>query len=355
MPFDRGNLEIKYVWECCKPALVQVWSLPKRTVTTHKWENPGGGPPIDKRYVDPKTPKRTATQISAENAEPGPTLMYTGTLRCCSDLHLFPAPIAIPVETRHNPVALSKASFRMRYDRCCGMALCNFGAIRVERGECDVDVLDGIKLDMDYLTPPEQLELAAERYCKNKFSNSSQRLMGVVRDGGCGNGNCTAPHLQCCAQKTILTSTILEANGIAASERAFYDFMSPPTTALCCEYPCWYESSFCCTNKTCCHCDCCGCCGESRSMKCRCCCCGEVRHEYPMHVSDGATSSSNGRNEAVKDGGIVVYADQNFCCGNADSDLLTTLIKLPKGSSVHEAQVLAAIAIEISSSYFKIC
>jgi len=290
---------------------------------------------------------------SAEAAQSGATMIYTGTVRCCSDLHLFPEPVAIPVERRHSPVAASEESYRLVYGRCA--PLCG-DLVRVEKGECYEEYLNEIKLDKDYLTPPQQLELAAEDYCKKKkFEDDTpkQRLIGIIRDGGsCSNGNCTVPHLQCCAQKTVLTSIMLDESGMGSTEHGLYDVRTPESTFLCCEHPCWYESSFCCKHKTCCRCDCCCCFGESRTLKCRFCCCGEVRHEYPLYAV-GATMS--GQKEHVLDGGIVVYADQHWPCGNANADLMTTLVKLPQGSSVFQAQMLTALAIEISQSYFKIC
>lgn len=354
VPFNRGNLEIKYKWPCCEPAVVEVWSLPKRQGTTHKW-GPGAKPPkLDKPYVDPRAPKKSGKEMSAEAAQSSAALVYTGTVRCCSDLHLFPEPVAIAVERRHNPVAVSEESYRLVYGRCA--PLCG-DLVRVEKGDCYEEYLNQIQLDKDYLTPPQQLELAAEDYCKKKkFEDDSpkQRLIGIIRDGGsCSNGNCTVPHLQCCAQKTVLTSITLDESGMGTSEHGFYDVMSPEPTPLCCEHPCWFESSFCCKHKTCCRCDCCCCFGESRTLKFRCgLCCGEVRHEYPLYAV-GATMS--GQKEHVLDGGIVVYADQHCPCGNADADLMTALVKLPQGSSVFQAQMLTALAIEISQSYFKIC
>ena len=69
VPFNRGNLEIKYKWPCCEPAVVEVWSLPKRQGTTHKWGPSAKPPKLDKPYVDPKAPKKSGKEMSAEAAQ----------------------------------------------------------------------------------------------------------------------------------------------------------------------------------------------------------------------------------------------------------------------------------------------
>jgi len=316
---NRANIELKFRYPCCGPGNVDVFSLAKNLTTTY-------GKPATSSFG------QAAQMVQRGNAD----LLFTGEVGCCANVHLIPETIAVPISQKHNPAGANAESFRIT------SALCFEDEMWfIEQGCCSAEVLAHIQATRDELSAPQQMCEAADQY-------GNQGFIGKISDGGCG-ANVFSPHLQCCAQKLIMTSSLCD-NRSSTIDMKYHNVMGPEKTPLCCEHPCWYESSLCCKNKTWCTWDCLGC-GQSRSLRFRCCCCGEVAHTYPLfrthHTISGKPEQINGR--------IVVMGRQNCCLGNISDESLLVLISPPFGTTLQEAKVLTAMAYEIGSAYLKPC
>lgn len=283
---NRANIEIKYDYPCCAPAAVRVTSLPKGVLTTH-------------------------VPTGAVGTKDESTLLYEGEVTCCQNVHFFPQPIAMPVDCRHDPVASNAESFRFRY------GLPWEDMMSIEEGKCIEAELIKAR-ERDELSPPQQQTVAAE-------AMHPQLTIGKVRDGGCAP-NLFGPHVQCCRQKVVLSTSVCDNRGLAM-DLPYLDVVTQEPTPCCCTHPCWWESSVCCKHKTCCTFDVMGCCGQSRSIRFRCCCCGEISHTYGLNKVAGTLT---GLPEPT-DGQIVVMGNQDCLTGRIADTSLTVLVQPPKG------------------------